>query len=151
GISVSDPGLEYGQAIADALINARANDGAAQAQFDYTPPGAGMPGVWTRINNAPALLPGWGNVMPFVLHSGSQFRSEAPPDLDSEIYTRDYNEIKEIGSSNSTTRTALQSQIAQFWRASPTAIWNPVIRQALAERSFDLSTIVRAYALLYLA
>src|SRR5262249_5375752 len=83
--------------------------------------------------------------------SGSQFRPDAPPALDSEEYARDYNEIKEIGSSNSTTRTALQSQIATFWRASPTAIWNPVIRQALATRTFDLSTIARAYALFYLA
>jgi hypothetical protein len=97
------------------------------------------------------LLAGWGNVAPFVLRSGSQFRPEAPLALNSEEYARDYNEIKEIGSAASTTRTGLQSQIATFWRASPTAIWNPVIRQSLAARSFDLSETARAYALFYLA
>jgi membrane-associated phospholipid phosphatase len=68
----------------------------------------------------------------------------------SEIYTRDYNEIKDIGSVNSTTRTAEQSQIATFWRASPTAIWNPVIRQVVAARKPDLSATARTYALIYL-
>lgn len=151
GLSPSDPGIGYGEAIADAILATRANDGSAQAQFDYTPPGAGNPGVWTRINNAPAQLPGWGNVTPFVLNSGSQFRPEAAPALDSDTYTSGYNEIKEIGSAGSVTRTALQSQIAMFWRASPTAIWNPVMRQALATRSFDLSATARAFALFYLA
>lgn len=151
GVTMDDPGLAYGQACADAILAARVNDGSAQAQYDYTPPGAGTPGVWTRINNAPALLPGWGNVTPFVLRSGSQFRPEAPPDLTSDKYARDYNEIKEIGASNSPTRTALQSQIALFWRASPTAIWNPILRQALATRSFDLSDTARTYGLFYLA
>ena len=27
----------------------RENDNAAQAQFDYTVPGAGAPGVWVRL------------------------------------------------------------------------------------------------------
>jgi hypothetical protein len=150
-ISPADPGIGYGEAAAQALLLARANDGAAQAQFDYTPPGAGNPGVWTRINNAPALLPGWGEVTPFVIRSSTQFQPDAPPSLDSDTYTRDYNEIKEIGSANSATRTAEQSQIALFWRASPTAIWNPVMQQALASRSFDLSDTARAFALFYVA
>jgi hypothetical protein len=91
GLSPLDPGIAYGEARAAAVLAARANDGAAQAQFPYDAPGAGQPGVWERINNAPALLPGWGAVAPWVLRSGSQFRPEAPPALDSESYTRDYN------------------------------------------------------------
>ena len=151
GLSGNDPGIEYGRAAASAVLAARANDFSAQAQFDYNPPGAGLPGVWIRLNNAPALLPGWGNVTPFVLHSASQFRPDAPPALDSERYAQDYNEIKIIGAVNSPTRTSEQSQIAQFWRASPTAIWNPVLRQVIATRDFDLSAKARAFALFYLA
>ena len=151
GVEPSDPGIIYGALLADIMMAVRANDGAAQAQFDYTAPGAGSPGVWTRINNAPALLPGWGNVTPFVIRSSTQFAVDAPPALDSNTYTRDYNEIKEIGSVNSTTRTPVQSQIALFWRASPTAIWNPVMNQALATRELDLSATARAYALMYMA
>lgn len=151
GLSPSDPGIVYGRSAANAIIAARANDGAAQAQFPYDAPGAGEPGVWERLNNAPALLPGWGNVTPWVLKSGSQFQADPPPALDSEQYARDYNEIKEIGSVNSATRTTEQTQIATFWRASPTAIWNPVIRQLVAARDQDLSSAARTFALVYLA
>lgn len=151
GILPTDPGLAYGQAVAAAVLAARANDGAAQAQYPYDAPGAGDPGVWVRINNAPALLPGWGNVAPWVIRSGDQFRPEAPPALDSELYARDYNEIKDIGALSSPTRTTEQTQIATFWRASPTAIWNPVIRQIVMARTPDLSNTARTYALVYLA
>jgi len=151
GLSALDPGIEYGRAAASAILALRANDNSAQAQFNYTAPGAGTPGVWVPFTSAPALLPGWGNVSPWVLRSGSQFRPDAPPALDSEQYARDYNEIKEIGKLNSSTRTDLQSQIATFWRASPTAIWNPVMRQVVAARNPDLSMTARTFALVYLA
>lgn len=151
GVSLDDPGIAYGRLVADLVLAARSNDGSGQAQFEYTPPGAGTPGVWTRINNAPALLPGWGNVTTFVLKSSSQFRPGPPPALDSLKYAADYNEVKSIGAVNSATRTVEQSQIATFWRSSPTTIWNSVMRQSLATRTFDLSKTARAYGLLYLA
>ncbi|HEV8369009.1 MAG TPA: vanadium-dependent haloperoxidase [Pyrinomonadaceae bacterium] len=151
GLSEADPGVAYGESAAAAILALREDDNSAQAQFDYTVPGAGTPGVWVRLNNAPAQLPGWGNVTPFVLRSGSQFRPDGPPALTSDTYTRDYNEIKEIGSLNSSVRTAEQSQIALFWRASPTAIWNPVLVQVLATRNLDLSDTARTFALFYLA
>ena len=106
------------------------------------------------ISSAPgaqALLPGWGSVTPFVLRSGSQFRPEAPPARDSEQYAKDYDEIKIIGAAGSTVRTPLQTDIATFWLASPTAIWNPVLRQAVAAQNLDLSAEARAVALFYLA
>jgi hypothetical protein len=154
GLTEFDPGIAYGQSAAAAILSARADDQSTVAQFPYTAPGAGSPGVWVPVSAAPnaqALLPGWGNVTPFVLRSGSQFRPDAPPALDSERYANDYNEIKIIGASSSQTRTAEQTQIAQFWLASPTAIWNPVLTQVLATRDLDLSSTARVFALLYLA
>ena len=151
GLSPLDPGIEYGRAAAAAIVSLRANDHASEAQFDYNAPGAGDPGVWVRLNNAPALLPGFGAVTPFVLRSGSQFRPEPPPALDSEEYARDYNEIKQIGIAAGSTRSAQQSQIATFWRASPTAIWNNVITQVVLTRNLDLSAKARVFALFYLA
>jgi hypothetical protein len=151
GLSENDPGIAYGRSAAAAILALRANDHAAQAQFDYTAPGVGTPGVWVRINNAPAQLPGWGNVTPWVLRSGSQFRPDAPPALDSKQYAKDYNEIKQIGSLNGSTRTAEQTQIATFWRASPTAIWNNALSQVLATRDLTLSATARTFALFYLA
>ncbi len=63
-LSPDDPGIEYGRAAAAAILAARANDRAAQAQFNYRARRAGSPGVWVPITAAPALLAGWGNVTP---------------------------------------------------------------------------------------
>jgi hypothetical protein len=151
GLSPADPGIEFGRSAAATILAVRANDHSAQAQFDYVVPGAGQPGVWIRLNNAAAQLPGWGSVTTFVLRSGSQFRPGPPPALDSEQYAKDYNEIKEIGRSSSSTRSVEQSQIATFWRASPTAIWNSVLTQVVPTRNLDLSDKARLFALFYVA
>ena len=151
GTSMADPGFSYGRAVATAILAVRSNDHSAEAQFNYDAPNQGAPGVWVRLANAPAQLPGWGRVTPFVLRSGSQFRPDAPPDLTSETYARDYNEIKQIGVSTGSTRSAEQSNIALFWRASPTAIWNNVLVQVVQSRNMDLSSQARLFALFYLA
>ncbi len=151
GLSAGDPGIEYGRSAAAAILALRANDNSAQAQFNYTAPGAGLPGVWVPLTSAPALLPGWGEVTPFVLHSVKQFGLPPPPALESGRYAQDYNEIKEIGKSNSPTRTFEQTQIATFWLGSPVAIWNQPLAQLVATSDFDLSTTARTFALVYLA
>jgi hypothetical protein len=97
------------------------------------------------------LLPGWGNVTPFVIRSASQFDPGPPPALDSDTYTTDYSEIKQIGVKLNSTRTTEQSDIAQFWRASPTAIWNSALTQVMEIRNLDLSQKARLFALMYLA
>jgi hypothetical protein len=151
GLSAGDPGIEYGRSAAAAILALRANDNSAQAQFNYTAPGAGLPGVWVPLTSLPALLPGWGEVTPFVLHNVKQFGLAPPPALDSERYAQDYNEIKVIGASNSPTRTFEQTQIATFWLGSPVAIWNQPLTQLIATSGFDLSTTARTFALVYLA
>jgi PAP2 superfamily len=150
GLSETDPGVGYGVAAADAVLALRASDGSAQAQFPYDGPNTD-PGTWRLLPGQIAQLPGWGRVTPFALKSGSQFRPDTPPALGSDEYAKDFNEIKEIGSSTSSTRTQLQSQIALFWRASPVTIWTPVLRQVLARRSFDISATARTFALVYMA
>jgi hypothetical protein len=59
-------GILVGQAAAATILSLRRNDGSS-AVVPYTP-GTG-PGLWapTPPAFAPALLPGWGNVMPFAL------------------------------------------------------------------------------------
>ena len=150
GLTELDPGAVFGAGVGAAMFASRTNDGAAQAQFPYVAPGAGLPGVWVMVGTAPIVLPGWGNVRPWVLNSGSQFRPDAPPALDSDRYARDYNEVRELGSLNSTVRTAEQTQIAIFWTGSPSAIWNGVARQVITARNLDLSSTARALALFYL-
>jgi hypothetical protein len=151
GLSDTDPGIAFGQAVAAAILAIRANDGAAQAQFAYTAPGAGSPGVWVPLSATPALLPGWGNVAPWVLQSGSQFRPGPPPALGSARYARDYNEVREVGSASSVVRTAEQTELARFWLATPSAIWNGVARQLIEAKNLDLSASARTLALMYVA
>ena len=125
GLSESDPGIRLGEAVAAAVLKRRSTDGSAQAQFPYTAPGAGTPGVWIPTSTAPALLPGWGSVTPWVIRQASHFRPDGPPSLRSRRYARDYNEVREIGSLTSPTRTAEETEIARFWlgrlRSSGTA------------------------------
>jgi hypothetical protein len=154
GIPAADPGLGFGQSVAEGILTLRQHDGAAVAAYPYLPPGAGSLGVWVPISSAPsaqALLPGWGNVTPWVLRSASQFRPDAPPTLDTDRYARDYNEVVQLGALVNSTRTDEQTQVALFWRASPTALWNSILRTAIDSRQLSLSATARVIALFYLA
>ena len=154
GIAPSDPGIAFGEAVAAGILALRQNDGAALARYVFIPPGAGSIGVWAPISTAPAaqsLLPGWGAVTPFVLRSGAQFRPDAPPAVGSRQFARDQDEVRAIGAQSTLDRTDEQTQIALFWRASPTALWNPVLRQAVEARALSLSDTARVTALFYLA
>jgi hypothetical protein len=151
GLTEADPGIEVGARAAAAILALRSTDRANEAQFPYTAPGVGLPGVWIAVGTPSIVLPGWGNVTPWVLRSGSQFRPDAPPSLQSERYARDYNEVRELGSLDSLTRTAEQTDLARFWMGSPAAIWNGVARRLIEARALDLSATARAFALLYLA
>ena len=154
GVSPVDPGLAYGESVAAGILQLRQDDGAAVARYVFVPENAGDVGVWTPVSaaaNAQSLLPGWGDVTPFVLRSAAQFQPDAPPALGSEAYARDYDEVKEVGAQGSSVRTDEQTQIALFWRASPTALWNPILRTAIQSRNLNLSETARVMALFYLA
>jgi hypothetical protein len=151
GLSESDPGIRFGEAVAAVVLKRRSTDGSAQAQFPYTAPGAGAPGIWVATSSAPALLPGWGSVTPWVIRKAAHFRPDGPPSLRSRRYARDYNEVKEMGSLTSETRTAEETEIGRFWLAPPSVIWNGVARQMIVARQLDPSAAARALALVYLA
>jgi hypothetical protein len=151
GLDATDAGISVGEGAAAAILALRSTDGAAQANFPYVAPGAGLPGVWVVVGSAAPVAPGWGKVTPWVIQSGSQFRPDAPPALDSGRYTRDYNEVKALGALDGSARTPEQTNIAIFWDGSPSAIWNSVARGVIAARGLNLSSAARAFALMYLA
>jgi len=153
GVSPGDPGFVFGEAVADEIVATRSVDGAALAQYPYTAPNAGTPGVWvpTPPTFAPALLPGWGFVQPWVLESAAQFRPDEGPDLASDRYALDLNEVKAIGALTSATRTAEQTNIARFWLAPAVVIWNGVLRQVALALGLDESEAARDFALMNVA
>jgi hypothetical protein len=144
-------GVVIGQAAAAVILALRSDDGST-AQVPYTP--GTEPGDWqpTPPNFLPALAPGWGDVTPFGLRFGAQFRPgpSAYFDLTSAAYTRDYNEVKSIGKADSPTRTAEQSEIAMFWYENSPAGWNRIARNVATEQCLDLWSNARLFGLLNL-
>jgi hypothetical protein len=67
------------------------------------------------------------------------------------LYARDFNEIKEIGSSTSGTRRQEETDLARFWIATASQNWNPVARQLSIAPGLTLLQNARAFALLNLA
>ena len=156
GLIPAGPGktsdIEIGEAVASRMMALRGSDGAAAAISTPYAPG-NRPGDWnpTPPASLPALDPGWGSVRPFVLRSGSQFRPAPPPALESTRYTRDFDEIKAVGSSVSVNRTQDQTDLARFWIATAAQNWNPAAREVATAQRLTLSQKARAFALLNLA
>jgi hypothetical protein len=151
GFTDTTPGVSFGEAVAAFIVAFRSHDRSAEAQFPYTAPNAGAPGVWVAVGAAAPVTPGWGSVTPWVMRSATQFETDGPPALYSRRYARDYNEVKEMGSLNSGTRTTEETNIARFWLATPSALWNGIARQVIQSENLDLSSSARTLALVYLA
>ena len=83
--------------------------------------------------------------------SGSQFRPAPPPALTSETWTRDLNEIRELGRRDSTKRTAEQTSIGRFWFLTGARTYNPIVRQVAMAKDMDLVDCARLYALVAIA
>jgi hypothetical protein len=152
-------GTHIGRLAADAILALRANDGST-ATSNYQPGNA--PGNWqpTPPDNLAAAFPQWGNVTPFALTQANQITGLSGiisiPNLDSPEYAAAYNEVKEIGSATSETRTAEQTQIAKFWSngvgtATPPGFLNLMAQQVSAARNSTLEQNARLFALLNIA
>ena len=111
-----------------------------------------MTGSRRRPLFAPALLPGWGQVTPFGLEEGSQFRLPPPPALHTGKYANDYNEVKLLGRIDSPFRPQDRTDVARFYAAAtPVQTWNPAARQVSAAQGKTLSENARIFALLAMA
>jgi membrane-associated phospholipid phosphatase len=148
-------GLELGRGVANAMLNWRVGDGSSTT-VPYIPGTA--PGDWRRTPPffRPPESPQWQYVEPFALESGSMFRPSGPPAFGSEEWVRDYNMVKELGSANSTTRTADQTQIARFWSdfsytVTPPGHWNQIAEQTATTMGNDLLANARLFAMLNVA
>ena len=147
-------GLAVGETAAALMLANRTGD--LPATPPYTP--GTNPGEWrpTPPANAAFVLPGWGQLKPFTLTSGDQFRPAAPPALTDAAYTTAFNEVKDLGSTSSTARTADQTQIALFWAAgaatdTPPGMNNRIAQGVVGRKHLSLVESARVFALLNLA
>jgi hypothetical protein len=148
-------GIAVGEEAARAMLTARAGDGrfgpfAFVEGFDpgewrLAPP-QGPTGIVAR-DPAPWV----GFVKPFLVPNVEMLRSDGPNQLTSAAYEADFNEIKELGSLTSTTRTADQTAAAIFWQDSGPAIWNRVYRSLATTHGLDIVDSARLFAMTNLA
>ena len=135
-----DHGVAFGTKVADAVIEARADDGSDP--YGHLERVAGYePGQYrpTPPDFLEAIQPNWGSVRPFVLTSGDQFRPPPPPDLTSRQYTKDYTEVKAYGERDSDVRTPEQTLSALWWSNDENTYtrvgqWSDIADHLLAEQ-----------------
>jgi hypothetical protein len=154
-----DPGLEVGDQVA-ALI--------AQLRRPVLPPleppfiGGTAPGEWRPTNSflgnppapapfSPMFAPWMGSLEPFTITGPSRFRAPPPPALTSDAYTRDYNEVKRLGSLDSTERTAAQTDLAYFYSENFITQWNRTLRGIATGYVRKIGSSARLFALANLA
>jgi len=139
-------GIELGKRAAAGMIALRTDDGS-NIQESYRP--FTKAGVY--VHTAVPIESTSGMIKPWTMEKGSQFRPQPPPALDSEIWTRDVNEIRELGSINSKTRTQEQTEIGRFWFLTGPRTYTPLVQQVAETKKMDLVDCARLYALVSMA
>jgi hypothetical protein len=139
-------GVTVGEQAATTIVALCADDGAGAPDV-YRPHAAA--GVY--VPTVVPAVPHWGKRRPWVMTRGDQFRPGPPPSLTSEAWTRDYNEIKAVGSKNSTQRTPEQTAIAKFWEATAPAVYWPVARSVASAPGREVTDNARLFAVAAMA
>src|SRR5436190_16593011 len=156
-------GIDLGQRTATAILAMRVNDGSQFPEprdgIDYFP--SNQPGHWRQdpISLIPlALGAHWGECIPFVVNSPTQFRAPPPPDMTSAAYTAAYNEVKNLGGATGTQRTEEQTFIAIFWAydgtpslCAPPRLYNQITVQIADQRRLSAIQFARLLALANIA
>ena len=139
-------GIAVGEQAAAAVVAACADDGSVvpNTYRPHTSAGVYVPTTFPAV-------PHWGKRKPWVMASGDQLRPGPPPSLTSEIWRRDFNEIKAVGGKTSTRRTPEQTAIAQFWETTAPLVYWPVARSVAKTAGRDASDNARLLALAAMA
>jgi PAP2 superfamily/RTX calcium-binding nonapeptide repeat (4 copies) len=151
-------GVALGRSVANEIIEWRSTDDIRQIppNIPYTP--GTEPGDWQPTPPGFSLphYQQWPNITPWTLTSSSQFRLGGPPAVNSSEYGAEFNQVKELGSKDSTTRTADQTEIALFWNDPqgtflPPGHWNQIAEQASLRNDYTLSENAHLFAKLNIA
>jgi hypothetical protein len=134
-------GIAAGEEAAAAVLAARANDGTATPERyrPHTTAGAYVP-------TATAAASQWPQRKPWLLATPAQFRPAAPPALTSPTWSRDFAEVKSLGSRASTARTPEQTEIGRFWEYSLPSIYHGVVRSVAQAPGRDVARNARLFA-----
>ena len=155
-------GIDLGHRAAAAILELRQNDGS-----EHPEPRVGVdfitgdePGEWRQdpISLIPlALGARWGEVKPFAMKSGNQFRVPPPPALESAEYAAAFGEVKQLGGDGivtPTVRTPEQTGIGIYWAydgtpslCAPPRLYNQVTTQIADQMGLNAIELARLLAL----
>jgi hypothetical protein len=133
-------GIAAGEAAAARVFAQRVDD--AVGAESYRP--HAVAGVYVPTASPAAVQ--WPQRKPWLLASPAQLRPAAPPALTSETWARDFNEVKALGSRNSTWRTPEQTEIGRFWEYSLPAIYHGVVRSVALQSGRSVADNARLFA-----
>jgi hypothetical protein len=144
-----EAGQAVGAAAAEAIVAARADDGADGAEAYIE---GDAPGLYRFVPGTDFIFaPHWRRMQPFALDTPDQFRTDPPPALDGTAYAEALAEVKTAGSVASGTRSEDETAYAAFWYEFSDIGWNRVTRVAAREAELDLWDGARLFALVNMA
>lgn len=138
----ADAGAAIGAAAADTMIASRVDDGRFDPTIVYRKtPG---PGVWQPAPGGGMALAWLGFLEPVV--DVAPVAVDGPDPLGSAAYAADYKEVAAIGSTTSTTRTADQTAISQFFANDVNPAYRTAVCDVLDAEPLGLLPTTRLFA-----
>jgi hypothetical protein len=145
-------GKKIGKEAASKIINKRLNDHwDGEAEYTWHPMAPGVYAEFNEHSGTPegfVFGSGWAIAEPFLLPKQDYFRSPPPPEISSDAYTKAFNEVKEVGRFESTTRTEDQTHLAMWWKDFVENSHNRLARHLIEVENLNLWDASRTFALL---
>ena len=145
-------GINLGKIAALKVLNTRSSDNwNGEADYTWHPM---APGVYAEFNEHSGTPEGfifgagWAAAKPFMLTKQDQFRSPPPPEINSDEYTKAFNEVKEYGNYESKMRTKDQAHLAMWWKDFVENSHNRLARALVVKEKLNLWEAARVFALL---
>ena len=138
-------GVGVGEDAATRMIDSRDDDGRDDPTILYSKPME--PGFWQPPAGGSMLAPWLGSVEPLVLDQ--LVTLNGPDRLTSRQYTRDYNEVRRLGSATSTERTPGQTETALFFNSNSAIMVAEAVLNRLEVQPVSLRRTARLFAVMH--
>ena len=144
-----EAGVAIGRAAASDVIALAKSDRSNLAWSGPAPAGNDK---WSSRAQPPRppLGPRLGEMRPFFLTTGADFRAPPPPSYDSAAFRKEVSEVRAI----SDRRTNEQVRIAQYWEnltgSFAAGLWNDVARSAISSHGLTEAESARVLAMVHM-